>query len=306
MALLCREGPQIQQLKAAITEYKQTETMSVDEYYTKLLGLYDELTRLKPLPHYECKKCCGIALRLSKDRDEEIFHQFLIGLDSSKYSAVRTNLLSQQPLGDLNRAHQTLIQEEQSRATGHGRGSLESVQAFHVQAGRGRVKYERGDKSKLMCTHYKQRGHEVSTCFKIHGNPEWYEERLHARNTTRLGGGVGTSPNSAAGAVAAAGAASGTEGACAHVVTNGTFNVAGGGGTPLASLTPDQVQVPMNLINKEQSTGESNAGEKFSMECIIDIGASHHINGSLSCLVNVRVISGCPVGLPNGHSVLAS
>lgn len=205
-------GPRIQQLKAAITECKQSETMTIDEYYTKLTGLYDELARIKPLPYCECKKCdCGVALRLSKDRDEEIFHQFLIGLDCTKYDAVRTNLLSQQPLGDLNRAYQTLVQEEQSRGLVRGRGSHESVQAFHIQAGRGRGKFDRVDKSKLVCTHCKRTGHEVSTCFKIHGNPKWYEERLRARNVARLGGTAGgTAPGSSAGTGVTVGTASGS------------------------------------------------------------------------------------------------
>lgn len=55
-------GPRVQQIKAVIADCKQTETMKVDEYYTKLMGLYDELARLKPLPRCECKKCdCGLG-----------------------------------------------------------------------------------------------------------------------------------------------------------------------------------------------------------------------------------------------------
>lgn len=49
-------GPRIQQIKVAITDCKQTETMTIDEYYTKLRGHYDELARLKSLPSCECKK----------------------------------------------------------------------------------------------------------------------------------------------------------------------------------------------------------------------------------------------------------
>ncbi|CAH9063003.1 unnamed protein product [Cuscuta epithymum] len=35
-------GPRLQQLRAAITECKQTKTMSVDAYYTALTGLYND------------------------------------------------------------------------------------------------------------------------------------------------------------------------------------------------------------------------------------------------------------------------
>lgn len=67
-------GPRIQQIKAAIVDCQQTDTMKVDEYYTKLMGLYNELARLKSLPSCECKKCdCGIGLKLSKKRNKISF-----------------------------------------------------------------------------------------------------------------------------------------------------------------------------------------------------------------------------------------
>ena len=163
--------------------------MTINAYYTKLMGLYDELARLKPMPSCACQKCeCNLALKLSKDRDDEIFHQFLIGLDGKNYGAVRTNLLSQQPLGDINRAYQSLVQEERSRALASGRTNTDNVHAFYGERMRG--KFERVDKSKLTCSHCKQKGHEIGTCFKIHGNPPWYEERIRARQAARGDGGV--------------------------------------------------------------------------------------------------------------------
>lgn len=62
------------------------------------------------------------------------------------------------------------IQEEQLRAVGRGRGSNESVRAFLAKAKRGKGRYNRVDKSKLLGPNCKQRGHEVRTCFRIHGN----------------------------------------------------------------------------------------------------------------------------------------
>lgn len=146
-------GPRVQQIKAAISECKQMDGMKIDEYYAKLMGLYDELVRVKPLPSCECKQChCGLSLKLSKDRDEEIFHQFLIGL-INKYATVCTNLLSQQLLGYLHRAYQALVQEEQSRAVPRCRETHESVLAFHVSSERGNGRFDCIDKSKLLCSH---------------------------------------------------------------------------------------------------------------------------------------------------------
>lgn len=84
--------------------------MSVEDYYTKLLGLFDELTRIKPLHGCECGQCmCDVPGKFSLDREEEILHQFSIGIDDDLYATVRTNLLSQQPPVDLNRAYQALL-----------------------------------------------------------------------------------------------------------------------------------------------------------------------------------------------------
>lgn len=47
--------PRIQQTKSTISECKQTGSTSIDEYYTKLMGYYDELARLKSLPSCVCK-----------------------------------------------------------------------------------------------------------------------------------------------------------------------------------------------------------------------------------------------------------
>ncbi|KAL2892884.1 Pre-rRNA-processing protein ESF2 [Bienertia sinuspersici] len=110
-------GPRIQQLRAQISDCRQSKDMSIEVYYTKLLGLYDELNRIKPLHTCSCGKCtCDVVGKFAEDRREEIFHQFLIGVDDEYYAHVRSNLLSQSPPADLDRAYQALIQEERSRA----------------------------------------------------------------------------------------------------------------------------------------------------------------------------------------------
>ena len=68
-------GPRLQQLRADITNCKQTSNMSIDDYYTRLMGLYDELDRLKPLHVCACGNCtCDVAGRLATDREEEKLH----------------------------------------------------------------------------------------------------------------------------------------------------------------------------------------------------------------------------------------
>ncbi|KAL2902153.1 Retrovirus-related Pol polyprotein from transposon RE1 [Bienertia sinuspersici] len=43
-------GPHLQQLRAYIIGSEQTKSMSVEDYYNTLMGLFDDLTRLKPPP----------------------------------------------------------------------------------------------------------------------------------------------------------------------------------------------------------------------------------------------------------------
>lgn len=89
-------GPRLRQLRSKITDCKQTKGMTVEDYYNTLMALFDDLTRFKPPHGCECGLCtCNVAGKYAADREEEILHQFLIGIDDDVYAAVRTNLLSQ-------------------------------------------------------------------------------------------------------------------------------------------------------------------------------------------------------------------
>ncbi|CAO2838484.1 unnamed protein product [Amaranthus hypochondriacus] len=102
-------GPRLQQLRGAIIDCKQTPGMSMEDHYTKLVSLYDELLQLKPLRVCECGNCtCDIASKVAADRDEEILHQFLIGVDDDLYSVVRSNLLSRDPIPTFDDAYLAL------------------------------------------------------------------------------------------------------------------------------------------------------------------------------------------------------
>uniref|UniRef100_A0A803N5D9 Uncharacterized protein n=1 Tax=Chenopodium quinoa TaxID=63459 RepID=A0A803N5D9_CHEQI len=103
-------------------------------------------------------QCCG---KIRRDREEEVLHQFLIGVDDSKYAVMRTNLLSQQPPIDLNWAYQALLQEEESCGIAKGRAEKEAVNdahAFAVSDVRSKSTLDCRDKSKLFCWHCKKTG----------------------------------------------------------------------------------------------------------------------------------------------------
>ncbi|XP_021746663.1 uncharacterized protein LOC110712507 [Chenopodium quinoa] len=174
-------GPRLEQLLTCITNCKQSKAMTVEEYYTTLMGFFYDLLRLKPPHGCECGKCsCNVAAKYESDREEEKLHQFLIGIDDDKYAMVRTNLLSQQPPTTLDRAYHAFLQEERSRgiAQGHAQPGKVEAHVFALPSDRRSLpSTSRVDKSKLYCTHCKRTGHDNTGCFILHGYPEWWLEK---------------------------------------------------------------------------------------------------------------------------------
>ncbi|CAH9057894.1 unnamed protein product [Cuscuta epithymum] len=247
-------GPRLQQLRASITGCKQSNNMSVDAYYTMLMSLYDELNRLKPLHACTCGLCtCNVAAKFAAEREEEQFHQFLIGIDDDIFGTVRSNLLSQTPLPTLERAHQAFLQEENSRAIARAKQpAMIDVQAFAVTKGR----QERVDKTKLMCTHCKQKGHEVGACFKLHGYPDWWEERNRTKNST-AGRGGGARAHAV---TAATGSDPGPSTGSSAGTNTGSGNSSSKVYNALSDLSAAQVQALLNLINVDPGSCDRMTG----------------------------------------------
>ena len=62
----------------------------------------------------KCKKCtCNLGSILEKKREEKKVHLFLMGLDEHMYEMVRSNILAQDPLPNMNKVYSIHIQEEQ-------------------------------------------------------------------------------------------------------------------------------------------------------------------------------------------------
>ena len=72
-------------------------------YYGQLKSLWDELNNYDSIPVCTCIGCkCNITTQLEKKREEERVHQFLMGLDEDGYGTVRSNILSIEPLPNLD------------------------------------------------------------------------------------------------------------------------------------------------------------------------------------------------------------
>ncbi|XP_057950866.1 uncharacterized protein LOC131145683 [Malania oleifera] len=107
-------GPRLYQLKKDISDLMQ-ENLTVTAYFTRLKGLWDELSN-----YIATKKCvCGQGCACVKSSHEDYVLQFLMGLNDT-YSQIRIQILLSDPLPSINKVYALIVQEERQRAvTGH-------------------------------------------------------------------------------------------------------------------------------------------------------------------------------------------
>ncbi|GAA0175078.1 hypothetical protein LIER_41841 [Lithospermum erythrorhizon] len=163
--------------------------MSVADYFGKLEKLWDDLTACNPIP--AC--VCGLGEQFQQRIDEEKFHDFLYGLDATRFGHLRSQLLPQDLTLSLDWVFQAMNQEEQL----HKRNSIvksapEDVMTFAVNT---HHKTNSDFKSRFLlnvtCTFCHRVGHEEATCFGRNGFPEWWGDWPQVRGR----GGPGRAPN---------------------------------------------------------------------------------------------------------------
>ncbi|XP_020276643.1 uncharacterized protein LOC109850963 [Asparagus officinalis] len=160
--------------------------MSVMAYYTKLKGMWDELSSYSKIP--TCT--CGAAQEFIKEREEEKLHQFLMGLDDAVFRTVRSQILSMEPLPSLSRAYATITREERHRSIARGQEErVEGVALATQVAAKGKnVVQNKQQYAEKYCSNCKKLGHEVSECFELISYPSWFN-RKGGRGRRKIEGG---------------------------------------------------------------------------------------------------------------------
>ncbi|XP_021772819.1 uncharacterized protein LOC110736809 [Chenopodium quinoa] len=301
-------GPRIQQIKFEINRCEQLKNMTVAVYYSKLAVLWDELDRLEPLISCKCGKCsCNVGKQHAQRRDGDRLQQFLLGLYSDYYAALRSTLLLQDPLPSLNRAYQQVSQEENVRGISRTKEDPAPALGFAVRtaAGRGRAGGAGGSDRQLpvcdkckkvghetvkcwsdkICAYCKKRGHEENRCYDKHGWPEGAAGSQGGPPAASRGRGAPVKAN----AVSGGGSKS-----------EDTSSFASG-----RLFSSEQWKAITGLMGNATISDNRLSGKFDDTSWIIDTGATHHVTGEKYWLFDTKSFE-CPVGLPNGDTVSSS
>ncbi|XP_074304679.1 uncharacterized protein LOC141639456 [Silene latifolia] len=287
-------APRVHQLKGELNECKQGKE-TVVEYYTRLKIIWDELAKYSKI-----KDCnCGAAASIAKEKEEEKVHQFLMGLDAKLYGQIRTNLLMEEPIAQLNRVYALVLREERHASlTQVKEERFDAVMAMRNNGGKERGKYFRDDEEEPdrppppRCTYCGKYYHTEDNCYDKHG----YEEvKARERGRGRRGRGIGSR-----------GRGRGRGHHQANAVTgNAKTEEQGNSNVPFTAEEIDRLKI---LVKTSPDGNDKIQGMKLTknFEWLIDSGASHHMTGRRECLKNVWEEEYSTVSLPDGRRVEAT
>ncbi|KAL4644581.1 hypothetical protein ACB092_02G175200 [Castanea dentata] len=181
-------GLRVSELRRMVSTLSQ-DNLSVSSFYTRFKVIWDELVNYKPIPSCSCGICtCGSMVARVKYQEEECTMNFLMGLNES-FATVKGQILLMKPLPSLNQVFSLIIQEEKQRRVGSNAIAIESAAIFfrgsNTSYNKGNYANKtNGKRERPICSHYGILGHVVDKCYKIHGYPPRYKNKLkgHSAN----------------------------------------------------------------------------------------------------------------------------
>lgn len=172
-------GSRKYKINKEIYELRQN-TLSINEYYTAMRALWEELDTLNTLPVVpnptdEVKTLLNV---ISSQQEESRLFQFLNGLNEA-YNPQRSHFLLLTPLPSVEVASAALQQEEAQRELLNlNKLDPETVALFSKS---NPVKFDKP----LLCSVCGGRGHKSDTCWDVVGYPKWHSK--HGQNNTPTG-----------------------------------------------------------------------------------------------------------------------
>ena len=166
-------APRIHQIKSELSLLRQ-EGRSVTDYFMYLKTLWDKLAEYSVV----LKCTCAASTKVATEKEEAKIHQFLISLNHETYGMIRSQILSMEPLPNMNKVYSLTIQEERQRTITRGRESKEEAMmaTFHAaSSGRGRAWTDQHQNPQ--CEHWGKTGHTKTHCWELIGYPTNWEPR---------------------------------------------------------------------------------------------------------------------------------
>lgn len=128
-------GAKNQQIKQDLANCKQ-HGISVDEYFGRLMKIWDTVASYRLLHICKCGKCeCDLGTLQERDREEDKVQQLLYGLDERLFQTVRSTLTTGIPLPTLEEAYNAVKQEEELHHNNRIGEEKPVVVVFAVQTG---------------------------------------------------------------------------------------------------------------------------------------------------------------------------
>lgn len=162
----------VHQLKAELASCRQ-DGQPVLDYFGRLSKIWEEYQIYKPIKVCTCGLCtCGLSNEQAKEREEEKIHQFVLGLDESRFGGMSTNIIAMDSLPSLGEVYSRVVREEQRLSTTRIREQQQEAVGFMVRREQGESRSENflGNKpdslsvrSRAVCSHCGRTGHEKRT-----------------------------------------------------------------------------------------------------------------------------------------------
>ena len=187
---------QLFSVQEKISKVVQSSDETVETFFVKMKGLWDELDNLYPAPTCTCFECTrDIRKKIVKIQQGRRLIEFLMKLNP-KYQHIRSNILSMKELPSAAKAYRILMQEqthqELSKTTLYE--DLETHDACRLEKRKfvDKAKNVQNKKGSHFCEHCKVHGHSMERCWKIHGFPAnyrpniWRKDGPNKANTTHV------------------------------------------------------------------------------------------------------------------------
>lgn len=275
-----RNGVRIHQLRDEINTCHQ-DGQTVIGYYGRLTKLWEELDNLKTT-----RSCsCDASADLEKEREEIRVHKFIFGLDESRFRNIRSQIINEEPLPEINNVYARIIREEQHNNTSRSKEHKTEAIGFNAQSASTDLTksdtqnyaavFTRSRDPNRTCTHCLRKGHEQSECFLLHGYPEWWQEQRNANNSGNTSRGRG-------GRFQNSGRGRGRSNSTRALTNNASTS-------PSPTLSNDQITQLLQLLQSSRTSisSEKLSGKTTLKDVIIDTGASQHMTGDLYILTDV-------------------